>query len=131
MPSLRSAWAGAPAMESPRQSVPMLTVAAALAIVVMAGGWLSHARQSPAVDATQLESWRAMVVQAMEPEALQKLRQLARGGSVPAQSALGEALLGAHDSALRNEGMRWLETAAPSDARAQSVSYTHLRAHET
>ncbi len=119
MPSLRSAWAGAPAMESARQSVPMLTVAAALAIVVMAGGWLSHARQSPAVDATQLESWRAMVVQAMEPEALQKLRQLARGGSVPAQSALGEALLGAHDSALRNEGMRWLETAAPSDARAQ------------
>lgn len=122
MPSLRSAWAtgaNAPAMESPRQSVPMLTVAAALAIIVTAGGWLSHARQVPAVDATQLESWRAMVVQAMEPEALQQLRQLARSGSVPAQSALGEALLNAHDGSLRNEGMRWLETAAPSDARAQ------------
>lgn len=119
MPSLRSAWAGAPAMESPRQSVPMLTVAAALAIIVAAGGWLSHARQAPAVDATQLESWRAMVVQAMEPEALQQLRQRARSGSVPAQSALGEALLSAHDGALRNEGMRWLETAASSDPRAQ------------
>ena len=62
MPSLRSAWAGAPAIETPRQSVPMLTVAAALAIIVALGGWLSHARQAPAVDATQLESWRAMVV---------------------------------------------------------------------
>ena len=74
MPSLRSAWAGAPAIETPRQSVPMLTVAAALAIIVALGGWLSHARQAPTVDATQLESWRAMVVQAMEPEALRQLR---------------------------------------------------------
>ena len=37
MPSLRSAWAGAPAIETPRQSVPMLTVAAALAIIVALG----------------------------------------------------------------------------------------------
>jgi len=129
MPSLRSAWAGVPAAEpmhqSTRQSVPMLTVAAALAIIVTVGGWLSHARQAPAVDATQLESWRAMVVQAMEPEALRQLRQLARSGSVPAQSALGEALLSAHDGSLRSEGMRWLETAAqpangvPGDVYAQ------------
>lgn len=119
MPSLRSAWAAwpntpaaEPTHQSTRQSVPMLTVAAALAVIVAVGGWLSHARQAPAVDATQLESWRAMVVQAMEPEALRQLRQLARSGSVPAQSALGEALLSAHDGSLRNEGMRWLETAA-------------------
>ncbi|CAJ0786108.1 hypothetical protein R77555_01426 [Ralstonia mannitolilytica] len=119
MPSLRSAWAGAPAIGSPRQSVPMLTVAAALAVIVAAGGWLSHTRRPPDVDAAQLEAWRAMVVQAMAPEALQRLRQQARSGSVPAQSALGEALLNAHDGTLRNEGMRWLEAAAPSDMRAQ------------
>lgn len=128
MPSLRSAWAArvdAPAIESRRQSVPMLTVAAATAVVVAVGGWLSHTRHAPAVDATQLEAWRAMVVQAMEPEALRQLRQLARSGSVPAQSALGEALLSAHDGSLRNEGTRWLETAAApadgsiGDARAQ------------
>jgi TPR repeat protein len=97
----------------------MLTVAAALAIVIAVSGWVSHTRQTQYVDATQLEAWRSMVVQAMEPEALRQLRQLARSGSVAAQSALGEALLGAHDGTLRNEGIRWLETAAPGDARAE------------
>lgn len=122
MPSLRSAWATGshtPAIESRRQSVPMLTVAAAVAVFVAMGGWLAHAQHASDVDATQLEAWRSMVVQAMEPDALAHLRQLARDGSVPAQSALGEALLGAHDGMLRNEGMRWLEMAAPSDARAE------------
>ncbi len=128
MSSFRSAWAGAPADSAwarTGQSMPLLSVAAALAVALAVGGWLSGARHASAVDAAQIESWRAMVVQAMEPQALRQLRRLARDGSTPARTALGEALLDGRDASLRNEGMRWLETAAqpsdgtPGDARAR------------
>ncbi len=131
MPSFRSAWAGAPAASSSvssaepaSQSVPLLTGAAALAVAVAVGGGLFGTRHAATVDATQIESWRAMVVQALEPRALGQLRRLSRNGSAPAQAALGEALLSAHDPSLRGEGQRWLETAAEprdggGDMRAQ------------
>lgn len=126
--SFRSTWAGAPAdiaLARTGQSVPLLSAAAALAVAVAVSGWLSGMRHASAVDATQIENWRARVAQAMEPRALRQLRRLAGGGSAPAQTALGEALLDGRDASLRDEGMRWLETAAqPSDgatgdARAQ------------
>ncbi|MET2491395.1 sel1 repeat family protein, partial [Ralstonia sp. SM1883_UCD615_TZ15] len=128
MSSFRSAWAGAPAgiaVARTGQSVPLLSAAAALAVAMAVGGWLSGARHASAIDATQIESWRAMVAQATEPQALRQLRQLARGGSTPARTALGEALLDSRDASLRHEGVRWLEAAAqpadgaPGDARAQ------------
>lgn len=128
MSSFRSAWAGAPAgiaVARTGQSVPLLNAAAALAVAMAVGDWLSGARHASAIDATQIESWRAMVAQAMEPQALRQLRQLARGGSTPARTALGEALLDSRDASLRHEGVRWLEAAAqpadgaPGDARAQ------------
>ncbi|QHB56186.1 sel1 repeat family protein [Ralstonia solanacearum] len=123
MSSFRSAWAAAgadtPADLAPArtgQSVPLLSAAAALAVAIAVSGWLSGPRHAPTADATQIESWRAMVAQATEPQALRQLRRLARNGSAPAQAALGEALLDGHDASLRNEGMRWLEAAAqPSD----------------
>jgi TPR repeat protein len=96
-------------------------LAGVLVIGVAAGAGLWHARQAPAVDAVQLEEWRAMVAQAMEPEALRHLSKLAKSGSVPAQSALGEALISAHDGAFHGEGMRWLEAASSADVRAQRV----------
>nr|CCA80693.1 hypothetical protein BDB_110124 [blood disease bacterium R229] len=124
MSSFRSAWAGAPAdiaLARTGQSVPLLSAAAALAVAVAVSGWLSGMRHAPAVDATQIESWRARVAQAMEPQALRQLRRLAGGGSAPAQTALGEALLDGRDASLRDEGMRWLETAAqPSDGAARA-----------
>jgi TPR repeat protein len=103
MPFNRSAWAGA------------------LLITVVAGAWMWRTHQASSVDSAQLEEWQAMVAQAMEPGALRHLRELADSGSVPAQSALGEALLSAQDGVLHDEGMRWLEAAAPRDVRAQRL----------
>ncbi|CEJ20881.1 conserved hypothetical protein [Ralstonia solanacearum IPO1609] len=109
MSSFRSAWAAAgadtPADLAPArtgQSVPLLSAAAALAVAIAVSGWLSGPRHAPTADATQIESWRAMVAQATEPLALRQLRRLARNGSAPAQAALGEALLDGHDASLRN-----------------------------
>ncbi|WDD95485.1 sel1 repeat family protein [Burkholderia sp. FERM BP-3421] len=93
----------------------MLALAAVLAAGVAAAGWTARA-PAPASRA-QIEEWQAMVAQASEPRALQKLRELARHGSGDAQAALGVALLGAREPGLRDEGFGWLETAAHGGAR--------------
>ncbi|AOJ70147.1 MULTISPECIES: tetratricopeptide repeat protein [Burkholderia] len=93
--------------------VGMLAVAAALAAGVAVADRLEHpAPGAQSVTRAQLDEWRAMVEQAAEPRALGRLRALAQRGSADAQSALGLALVGSRDLALRDEGMRWLETAA-------------------
>ncbi|MGD7201160.1 hypothetical protein ACQCRF_24255, partial [Ralstonia pseudosolanacearum] len=56
MSSFRSAWAGAPAgiaVARTGQSVPLLSAAAALAVAMTVGGWLSGARHASAIDAVQ------------------------------------------------------------------------------
>ncbi|AOJ11406.1 tetratricopeptide repeat protein [Burkholderia mayonis] len=93
--------------------VGMLAVAAALAAGVAVTDRIEHpASGAQPVSRAQLDEWRAMVEQVTEPNALGRLRALAQRGSSDAQSALGLALVGSRDLALRDEGMRWLETAA-------------------
>ncbi|CAJ9937772.1 sel1 repeat family protein [Burkholderia pseudomallei] len=93
--------------------VGMLAVAAALAAGVAVTERIERpASGAPAVSRAQLDEWRAMVEQASEPNALGRLRALAQRGSADAQAALGLALAGSRDLALRDEGWRWLETAA-------------------
>ncbi|AIO64895.1 tetratricopeptide repeat protein [Burkholderia oklahomensis] len=93
--------------------IGMLAVAAALAAGVAVTDRIEHpASGAQPVTRAQLDEWRAMVEQATEPNALGRLRALAQRGSADAQSALGLALVGSRDLALRDEGMRWLETAA-------------------
>ncbi|MEK6423156.1 MAG: tetratricopeptide repeat protein [Burkholderia gladioli] len=94
----------------------MLLVAALLAAGVAAAGWDGSAGRA---DRVQIEEWRAMVAQAGEPRAMQQLRELARDGRGDAQVALGTALLGSHDTGLRDEGLGWLETAAEADPAAR------------
>ncbi|WP_414443201.1 hypothetical protein [Burkholderia sp. 22PA0106] len=93
----------------------MLLVAALLAAGVAAAGWDGSASRA---DRVQIEAWRARVAQANEPRAMQQLRELARDGRGDAQVALGTALLGSHDTGLRDEGLGWLETAAEADPAA-------------
>lgn len=102
--------------------VGMLAVAAALAAGVAVADRLEHpAPGAQSVTRAQLDEWRAMVEQAAEPRALGRLRALAQRGSADAQSALGLALVGSRDLALRDEGMRWLETAARDYPRALAM----------
>ncbi|WP_323123520.1 tetratricopeptide repeat protein [Burkholderia alba] len=110
----------------------MLALAAALAAGVAAAGWAGFAAHgAPQASRTQIEEWQAMVTQATEPRALQRLRELARHGSGDAQTALGTALLGSREAALRDEGLGWLRTAArpapdgrpgPASARAAQLA---------
>jgi TPR repeat protein len=66
-----------------------------------------------------------MVAQAVEPNALARLRTLARRGSGDAQAALGMALVDAREPGLRDEGRGWLETAA--DGKTDSPAARRAR----
>ncbi|AJY13101.1 sel1 repeat family protein [Burkholderia dolosa] len=96
-----------------RARLPPAALLAAAAAIVAAFVAASGSRlAAPAPSAAQLDEWQAMVAQALEPHALAQLRALARRGSGAAQAALGVALIDAREPALRDEGRRWLETAA-------------------
>ncbi|AGK48068.1 sel1 repeat family protein [Burkholderia thailandensis MSMB121] len=106
----------------------MLAVAAALAAGVAATDRIGRpASGAPGVTRAQLDEWRAMVEQAAEPNALGRLRALARRGSTDAQSALGLALAGSRDLALRDEGRRWLETAAHANPAGRAPTSAGVR----
>nr|WP_245637189.1 tetratricopeptide repeat protein [Burkholderia singularis] len=110
------------ALRATLSPVGMLAVAAALAAAVAATGRLeSLVHRQPAATRAQLDEWRAMVEQAAEPHALSKLRALARDGDADAQAALGIALIGSREAGLRDEGLRWLETAAQAAATASTA----------
>lgn len=100
----------------------LAAAAVTVAAVVATTGWRAA---GPAPSAAQLDEWQAMVAQAVEPNALARLRTLARRGSGDAQAALGIALVDAREPGLRDEGRGWLETAAdgktdsPAARRAQ------------
>jgi len=102
----------------------LAAAAVTVAAVVAATGWRAA---GPAPSAAQLDEWQAMVAQAVEPHALAQLRTLARRGLGDAQAALGIALVDAREPGLRDEGRRWLETAAQADTNTDTPAARRAR----
>lgn len=91
-----------------------LLIATTLAVAVAAAGVAGAAawRQRSEARHAELSEWRMLASAASDAQALARLKAAANGGEIAAMSALGEALLSRNDASGKQEGERWLRSAA-------------------